>query len=855
LIRSNPKRIEVIRYFQFLIAPLLFVIASLATGWSAGTDAPEAQKNHNGARSDRYGDLLPDGAVARFGTLRFRHAGEVTSLAFSPDGKLIASGSWDTTARLWDAATGKELYRAHAIEDGASAVAFSPRGRVLAIVDERGGIYLWEWAVGQKRLVKALPDPGDVSFRPTPLVFSPDGATLAFALRNRIHVCDVRAGKEIRWLGKKDNNQFVFCLAFSPDGRMLASGNSDKAITLWDWRTGKSIRSLSGNEENALAIAFSADSKHLMSVDRWAGIRLWDVARGTTIREVGGGTETYSSMSFFGDGRYFLGNGDEGGARVWDVANAKEIQRLGAVPRLFSGVAISPNGKRLAAGIGHAVRLWDLTRGAEVTSGDEPRMPADFLAFTSGDKTIISASENMPPRLWDAATGKEVRRFERGMRRYGCAALSGDGRTLATGEPDGKLRLWDVASGKILKKGKTKDRSLSCLAFSANGQLLAAGGASIRIAELPSGKILNQFGDLFPERTSLWWTSAVLSPDGKVLAAGLGALKSNGPAVVLWAVPDCEPIQLPNIEGLDTEGLDCVAFSPDGKVAALNFGRSKGRSEVCLMELASGQVRLAWKGTREESFRTIPSKESAVAFSPDCETLGVARASGDVALWDTWGPNQSRDLRLVGAHGARVDLVAFSRDGKRIASAGWDTTVLVWGVPARKARPQRRVDAREFQDLWRNLASDDATTAYRAACILRHAPNQAVSWFREKMHPFPLKDPPSIARLMVDIDSKDYDVRNAAYEELGKRLEDAEPALQRAKKAHATAAVRECANELLKQLERAPDTERLRELRVIEILEHIATPEAREVLESLNKGNPDSRVTREAKASLARLNP
>jgi WD40 repeat protein len=832
----------VVRYLG--TTELLLIAIALSVGSQPGDfGSPTAQKNQSEARPA----LLPAGAVARFGTLRFRHADQVTALAFSPDGKMVASGSWDGTARLWEADTGKELYRAYAIEDGVSAVAFSPRGRSLAIRDERGGIFVWEWAVGRKRSLTIGPDPGYATVRPTPLVFSPDGATLAFALGNQIHLCDIRAGKEVRRIGKRDDNPFVHCLAFSPDGRILASGGSDKVIRLWEWPTGKSIRSLTGSDDCVEAVAFSNDSKRLTSVDRWAEIRLWDVAKGTTIRQVGGGTETYSSITFFEEGRCFTGGGDEGGARVWDVTSAKELRRLDGVPRFLNCVAISPDGKRLAAAADseHAVRFWDLTNGAEVKTNDGPRMPVDFLAFTFGDKTIISASLDMPPRLWDATTGKEVRRFRRGPRDYACAALTGDGRTLATGERNGKLRLWDVASGKIVEEGDTKDRGLSCLAFSANGGLLAAGGARIRIAELPSGKILNQFGD-FPEETLQSWETLAFSPDGTVLAAGSWGVPNDGHGTLsLLAVPGGAPIQLPDRKG---RSPDWFAFSPDGKVLALEFGRS----EVCLVEIATGQVR-AWKDTGEEPFRTLSVKESPVAFSPDCETLAIARASGEVALWDTWDSKQSRDLRSIGAHGACVDLIAFSREGKRIASAGRDTTVLVWEVPARKTQAQRRVEAREFQDLWRDLASDDAATAYRAARILCHAPKETVSWFKEKMHPFPLKDPASIAQLMVDIDSKDHDVRNAAYEEVGKRLEDAEPALERAKKAHVSAAVRECADELLKQLQRSPHVERLRELRAVEILEHIAIREAREILASLANGNPDSGLTREAKASVARL--
>jgi RNA polymerase sigma factor (sigma-70 family) len=798
-------------------------------------DAPRAVAEP--VHTDALGDPLPPGAVARLGTVRFRHGEAVHGVAFSPDGKTIASGGLDGKVCLWDAATGKELRRFTAHPEWVLCVAYSPDGKLLA-------------AAGGDRTRKR------------------DGTVRLF---------DPATGKEVRVLA--GHTQEVRALAFSPDGRTLVSGSSDKTVRLWDVTTGQQRRQLGPLGSDVWALAFSRDGKFLATGSQDGAIHLWAPATGEAIRKLDGHRGWVQALAFAPDGKTLVSGGDHSDpvARVWDVATAREVRRLSGQQvgnfRLGVGtLAFSPDGATLVSGGADGViRFWDPATGKEVRAVPGHPFWVTALAFSPDGQTLASGSTDSTVGLWDAATGKDLRPLRGHRAAVPSLALSPDGRTLASGSWDRTIRLWDVATRKEVRQLVGHEDVAFCLAFTPDGRTLISGGfdGTVRLWDPATGKETGRFSDA-PKMVS----SLAFSPDGRTLAGG------GDDAIRLW---DPAGKMLRRLS-VGEQGSQYAAFSPDGKTLAVTC---RDRT-ITLFEVGTGQEKARLAGHEHWVHHVL--------FSPDGTSLASASEDRTVRLWDV--ATGKERLRLTG-HEGYVCPLAFSPDGRVLMSgsgdrtirfwelatgreryqlrerAGWprvfvltpdgqtlfsggeDSTILVWDLKhlgqADRPRPGK-LSAREQDALWADLAGEDAGQAFRAMATLGAVPDQAAAMLRERLRPTALPDGKRVARLLAQLDDDQFAVREQAAKELGELGEAIEPQLRDALKAQPSAEVRQRLERLLARLG-GPVTspEVLRTLRGVEVLEQAGTPETRAVLEAMAGGSPDARLTREAKTALARL--
>jgi WD40 repeat protein len=270
----------------------------------------------------------------------------------------------------------------------------------------------------------------------------------------------------------------VFSVAFSPDGKTLASGTDDHTIRLWDVATGRPTgQPLTGHTGTVLSVAFSPDGRILASGSVDDTIRLWDMFTGRPIGEpLTGHTRSVTSVAFSPDGRILASGSHDGTIRLWDVAYGRAIGTLTGHTGYVESVAFSPDGKILASGSDdHTVRLWDVATGRPI------RQPltgqVDSVAFSPDGKTLASGSNDATIRLWDVATGRPIGKPLTGHTGYvGSVAFRPDGRTLASGGYDGTVRLWDVATGRPIGSPLTGHTSaVGSVAFSPDGKTLASG--------------------------------------------------------------------------------------------------------------------------------------------------------------------------------------------------------------------------------------------------------------------------------------------------------------------------------------------------------------------------------------------
>jgi RNA polymerase sigma factor (sigma-70 family) len=832
----------------------------------ANPTPPGAKRNvaNELARPGRPGDPLPAGALARAGGQGFRHGGTVYQVAFSKDGKaLVSASAADGTIRLWDAATGAERRRFRGDGNGFWTVALSPDNKTVAS-GEGNQLRLWDLATGQE--VRRFPGhrgkdpasnaPGQVHR----VAFSPDGTLLASLSYNEaaVRLWEVATGKELRQFpGRMAGSIRAF--AFSPDGKTLAGGDTDRRVLLWDVATARVVRVIGGHAGPVFGVAFSADGKmlataavgeedeHVLAISNRTVVHLWDASTGKELRRIRAHGDR-PGIAFSPDGRLLatVKDGWEGTIRLWDVASGKELRRLhGQASAVFS-LAFAPDGKTLAAaGMGNMVRLWDVASGKERRPADGHCGPVQAVAVSPDGRLLASASPYDPEvRLWDAATGAPLARLARDESRVRSLAISPDGRLLAAGGTDRQIRLWDLATRRELRRWQLDEGGdVGHVFFSPDGKRLVSQNWSrgnsrnvVRLWEVSTGKELVNF---LVSRTGI--TCLALSPDGKLLAAGSRATADppDG-AIHLWELATGkERGQLAGHRG----PVSAVAFSGDGRTLA-----STGADRtVRLWDLLTGEQ--VWR-SEEQPGRREPS---CLAFSPDGTTVATGGPDPTVRLWDVAA---GKKLPSLAGHRGPVGCLQFSADGSFLVSASEDTTLIVWDARAYSGRPRPApVDGRgpDLEAAWADLAAD-GPTAFRAMRALAAAPRQAVPFLRKRVRPAAPADPRLVARLLADLDGQQFALRQRATRDLEGLGESAESALRRVLTGQPSQEARRRVQAVLRKLDwplRSPAT--LQPLRAVAVLERIGTPGARHVLEALAEGIPEARVTRDAKASLERL--
>jgi WD40 repeat protein len=622
------------------------------------------------------------------------HQAMVFGVAFSPDGKRLASAGSDRTVILWDVGSRKPLATLKGHKDKVESVAFSPDGKRLASASDDKTVILWD--VDSRKPLATLRGHTDQIFAVT---FSPDGKQLASACRDKtVILWDVDSRKARTTLRR--HTEGVWSVAFSPDGKYLASGGRDNTVILWDLDSRKQ-KTLVGHKDAVRRVAFSPDGKQLASASWDQTIILWDVGSGKPLATLEGQKSMATSVAFSPDGkRLASGNGDRS-VILWDLDSHKPVTTLEGHKHMIYDVAFSPDGKELAsASRDKTLILWDLDN-RKLQSTQLHNEKIESIGLIPGVRWLASASLDETVILWDLDSRKPLATPEGRAGWDGSFAFSPDGKRLASASWDAVVTVWDVDSGKLLAKLKGQKGGLvGRLAFSPNGKRLASGSSdgAVTVWDVGSRKPL---AELKGHGGLVRGSVLAFSPDGKRLV-----YTSDDKSLSLWDLDSRK--SLAKLEGHNEE-IESLAFSPDGK----RLASGSWDHTVILWDLDSYTPLVTLEGHRGVVL--------GVAFSPDGKRLASASSDETVILWDV---SSRKSLVTLEGHKDWVRSVAFSLDGKRLASASQDGSVILWELDSEVLRAEacRTANRNLTCDEWRNYIGADKP--YRKTCEALPGPDE-----------------------------------------------------------------------------------------------------------------------------------
>ena len=809
---------------------------------------------------DAFGDPLPAGAVARFGSTRWRHGEAINASALSGDGKRLVTSSGRSVV-VWDTANGKILRRFDTdfgISYSQASLTISPDGKRIGYVHNQSFAFVWDLETGKElqRFGK------DLCNNINGGQFTANGKEFVVVDRDRFLFWDLEMGKEKRSVPAKGVS------LLGPYANTYIAVSPEEEMIVGDALTGAEIHRGLGTMD-AIAIAPDGQSMALVKQAK-RQIQIWEYPKLKLLKSFPlpksasysfGAEEHFDfHLSFSGDSKVLFLGTVWGLTHRWDLGANKELPPLDKhIVRVFSTVSGAhnlPDGRTVVTvGVDGLIRRWDAASGKE-HKGHQCYEGNAIAAFTPDGRLVVIADSGGKVDLWDAKTGKALRTFRKEGPIINKLAFAPDGKCLAVGFRSGDVAFYDVPSGresKALREDLGKpvsglDSYVNVLLFSPDGRFLYVSDYANqgRLWNIGTGEVSWRGG---------WVMSAAWAPDGKTIVVSLGKT---------LALLDATTGELGTKLDASFGGgdLECyvtsLAFSPDGRQLALGgypgiLALNDGKTLTQRKQINTFSPPKHVDKSNLMKLRELSSGADCLAFSADDKWLITGSVGGAIRIWDTFSLTEvfhveGHEVSFHVGLETSVKTVSFSPDGKTALSSGSDGQAYLWDLrPKDDGKPKQPLEA-----LWTDLASSDAKLAYRAVWALSDDP-KSVDLLAKKISAAQPVDKKTLAKLLTDLDSDNFQTRQGANKTLSDLGDLAAQALADALKMPPSLETEQRMRRLLDAIEGELPPSVIQQMRALKALELAGTEPARRLLQQWADGAAGARLTEESKAALVRL--
>ncbi len=534
------------------------------------------------------------------------HQGWVVSLAFSPDGQILASSSCDCTAKLWNIKTEECLHTLKSHQQEVWSVSFSPNGEFLASGCDDRQVRLWRVSTGECLQV-FTGHTGEV----LSVIFSPDGQELISGSQDQtIRFWDIKTGKCKQVL--QGHEAGVRSISINPNGQMLASGGNEGTIKLWDLKTAQCLQVFSGHANVVLCVTWASQEHLLVSSSIDQTIKLWNISTGKCLKVFLGHANVINSVAFSPQEHLLASGSYDQTVKLWNINTYQCLKTWQGYSNQALSVTFSPDGQFLASGSQDGkIRLWDSITGRVIKTLKEHLNWVFSVAFSPKHNLLASGSGDQTIKLWNIETGKAIKTLRGHTAIVRSVTFSADGQILFSASDDRTIRVWDVASGNLKQTIQGHQAEVWAIAFNSDQQILASASfdQTVKLWDINTGECLMTLSD----HTSWVW-SVAFSPDNQTLVS-----TSADQTIRIWNINTgkCQ-----NILRDDMGHSQVIAINIDGQTIA----SCSQAHNLKLWQIKTGDCLQTFSGHQ--------ALINSIAFSPDGYTLVSSSEDETIKLWD-----------------------------------------------------------------------------------------------------------------------------------------------------------------------------------------------------------------------------